>query len=224
MLRVLSILFSALLFAACATVAPAIAEREAIAGQVIGVSDGDTLTLLTPENRQVKVRLAEIDAPESGQPYGAKAKQELSELVFGKPIRAERVDTDRYGRTVARVYSGDVDVNAELLRRGAAWAYRDYLTDATLLPIEEEARQAARGLWMLQEDQRIAPWDWRRSSKGAPSAGSSAPAAADNAVCGAKRYCKQMANCAEARHYLLNCGLTRLDGDGDGVPCEALCR
>ncbi len=82
------------------------------AGKVIGITDGDTLTLLTPDKQQIKVRLAEIDTPESGQPFGSKAKEALSALAFGRQARVAVVDRDRYGRIVGRVYVGDTDVNA----------------------------------------------------------------------------------------------------------------
>ena len=93
-------------------------------GRVVGISDGDTLTLLTPEKQQIRVRLGEIDTPESRQPYGERAKQALSDLAFGKEARVVVQDTDKYGRTVGRVYVGRVDVNADMVRQGAAWVYR----------------------------------------------------------------------------------------------------
>ena len=93
-------------------------------GRVVGISDGDTLTLLTPEKQQIRVRLGEIDTPESRQPYGTRARQALSNLAFGKEARVVVQDTDRYGRTVGRVYVGGLDVNAEMVKQGAAWVYR----------------------------------------------------------------------------------------------------
>ena len=81
-------------------------------GKVVAIADGDTLTLLV-DHRQLKIRLAEIDTPERGQPYGSRAKEALSQLAFGKRARVVAVDRDRYGRTVGRVYVGDTDVNAE---------------------------------------------------------------------------------------------------------------
>ena len=83
--------------------------------------------MLVPDGtrfKQVRVRLGEIDTPESRQPYGERAKQALSGLAFGKQARVVVQDTDRYGRTVGQVYVGGVDVNAEMIRQGAAWAYR----------------------------------------------------------------------------------------------------
>ena len=118
-------------------------------GRVVGVQDGDTLTLLVPDGtsfKQVKVRLGEIDTPESRQPYGQRAKQALSDLAFNQQARVVVQDTDRYGRTVGRVYVGGTDVNAEMVKQGAAWAYHQYLQDPSLLTLEAEAKAAQRGL------------------------------------------------------------------------------
>jgi endonuclease YncB( thermonuclease family) len=104
-----------LLFALAASPVPA-----ELRGRVVGITGGDTLTLLTPERREVKIRLAEIDTPESRQPYGTRARQALSDLAFRREVRVDVQDTDRYGRTVRRIYAGRVDVNAETVRRGAA--------------------------------------------------------------------------------------------------------
>jgi endonuclease YncB( thermonuclease family) len=93
-------------------------------GRVVAIADGDTFKLLSAGNQQIKIRLAEIDTPESKQPYGNKAKQELSSLIFGKTVTVTTVDTDRYGRTVGRVFVDNMDVNAEMIQRGAAWVYR----------------------------------------------------------------------------------------------------
>ena len=124
------------------------------------MQDGDSLTLLVPDGtryQQVKVRLGEIDTPESKQPYGSRARQALSDLAFGKPARVVVQDTDKYGRTVGRVYVGSVDVNAEMIRQGAAWAYRQYLKDQSLLKLEADAKAAKRGLWGLPEAHRCPP-------------------------------------------------------------------
>lgn len=202
-------------------------------GKVVGISDGDTLTLLTPDRQQIKVRLGEIDTPESRQPYGTRAKQALSDLAYGKEARVVVQDTDKYGRTVGRVYVGDVDVNAELVRQGAAWVYRQYAKDASLYRLEDEAKAAKRGLWSLPEAERMPPWEWRHGGAGGTAA-RTAPAAAPASVpaatsaagftCGGKRYCREMTSCEEARFYLTQCGVRSLDGDGDGIPCETLCR
>ena len=208
-------------------------------GKVVGVSDGDTLTLLVPDGasfKQVKVRLGEIDTPERRQPYGTRAQQTLSELAYNQQARVVVQDTDRYGRTVGRVYVGGVDVNAELVKQGAAWVYRQYLKDQSLLALEAEAKTAKRGLWGLPEAERCPPWDWRKGTcatasapapraPAAPTAApSSAAASSSGFTCAGKRRCGEMTSCEEAKFYLTKCGVSSLDGNKDGVPCETLCR
>jgi len=217
-----SSLFLALTLMACT----AAVHAATLTGRVVGVSDGDTLTLLTSANKQVKVRLAEIDAPEKDQPRGQNAKKALSDLVYGQTVQVEVVDTDRYGRTVGRVVAGGKDINAEMIRTGNAWVYRQYLKNRALLAIEEEAKAARRGLWSLQTDQRVPPWEWRRGKRSAsasPSPTVKAAASSSGLTCGSRRTCNEMSSCAEGRFYLTHCGLSRLDGDRDGVPCESLC-
>lgn len=226
----------ALVFGLIAVIWPLIGSAAEYSGKVVGISDGDTLTLLVPDGssyKQVKVRLAEIDTPESAQPYGTRAKQALSDLAFNKQARVVVQDTDRYGRTVGLVYVGSVDVNAEMIRQGAAWAYRQYLKDQSLLRLEAEAKTAKRGLWGLSEAQRCPPWDWRKKACPTPAAApapvspaASAPKAATSSgfSCSGKRYCREMTSCEEAKFYLNTCGIGSLDGNHDGVPCETLCR
>lgn len=136
-----------------------------ISGYVISIADGDTLTLLTADKERVKVRLAEIDTPEKKQPYGQRAKQELASLTFNQTAQISVIDTDRYGRVVGRVIVNGQDVNAELVRRGAAWVYRDYLQRTDLLPMEAEARRLRKGLWALPESERMPPWQWRKQQR-----------------------------------------------------------
>ncbi len=192
------------------------ASAAAVSGRVIRVSDGDTLTLRTATREIVEVRLAEIDAPERGQPWGDEAKEALAEMTFGEVVRAEVQTTDSNGRKVARVYLANRDINRELVEDGHAWVYPRYLRDETLLEDEGSAREEGLGLWGLSEARRVPPWEWRRQY------GSDGPRRSQR--CGAKRYCGEMASCAEAWFYLNECGVRRLDGDRDGVPCEDLCR
>lgn len=151
-------------------VLPALAATE-LTGQVIGIADGDTLTLLTPDQRQTKVRLAEIDTPERRQPYGSRAREALADLAFQRRVRVVVEDTDRYGRSVGHVFAGGRNVNAEMVRRGAAWVYDRYNHDAGLPALEAEARAARRGLWALPEAERMPPWEWRRRAKAEREAG-----------------------------------------------------
>jgi|SRR6266404_6152150 len=153
-----------LLFLSIAPVATARAA-ETIAAHVVGVHDGDTVTVLTPEQEQLKIRLAEIDAPELDQPFGMSAKKMLSAMIFRKDVFVVKIDIDRYGRTVGRIYQGKADVNLEMVKAGGAWAYRKYLTDKAFIDAENAAKTAKSGLWALQKDQRIAPWEWRKQKR-----------------------------------------------------------
>lgn len=194
-------------------------------GRVVGVSDGDTFTLLTADKKQVKVRLSEIDTPERAQPFGSRARESLSDLVFAKDVRVVQEDIDRYGRLVGHVYVGSTHVNRQLVRDGMAWVYRQYLKDKTLLQDEQEAREAKRGLWSLPSTEQVPPWEWRRGVKTNNRVKEEKPkSSAKKFTCGTKTKCSEMTSCEEAMFYLNECGLTRLDGDKDGTPCEALCQ
>ncbi len=193
-----------------------------LTGKVVGVHDGDTLTLLVTGNQQVKVRLGEIDTPELAQPYGQKAKQALSDLAFSKTAKVVVQDTDRYGRTVGRVYVGSTDVNAELVKQGAAWVYRQYLKDSSLIGLEDAAKAANQGLWALPASQRVPPWDWRKGEK--TSAPVTTPVSSGSFTCSGKKVCREMTSCEEAKFYLTQCGVSSLDGNRDGTPCEKLCQ
>lgn len=204
-------------------------QARMITGFVVGVHDGDTITILDYQKQQTKVRLGEIDAPESTQPYGSRAKQELSDLVFKKIVNVEVEKIDKYGRTVGRVYAENMDINAEMVRRGAVWIYRQYAKDRHLYDLEQYAKSQKAGLWSLPESERIPPWEWRHNGKAAAPVKESAPSIAAASVgagltCAEKTTCKQMVSCAEAKFYLTQCGLSRLDRDKDGFPCENMCQ
>lgn len=199
---------------------------EILEGRVVGVHDGDTVTLLMAGNQQVKIRLAQIDAPESDQAFGQRSKQSLSDMVFNKTIRVEKETIDKYGRTVGTILMDRLDANREQIKRGMAWVYRQYLHDQSLLQVEEEARQAKVGLW--SDPNPMPPWEYRHSGKIGSVRNqifpkSEAASRSVSSSCGSKRYCKEMASCEEANLYQTQCGLSRLDGDGDGIPCERLC-
>lgn len=131
-----------------------------IEGLVVGVTDGDTLTVLV-DRTPVKVRIAEIDAPESRQPYGKRSKQSLSDLCYRVVAEVEVIDRDHYRRPVGRVLCAGRDVATEQVRAGMAWVYDRYSTSASpLYPLQEEARAAKRGLWADKDPVR--PWEWRR--------------------------------------------------------------
>ena len=128
---------------------------------VVGVSDGDTITVRCGDQPQERIRLLEIDAPEKKQAYGQKAKQALSVLIFGKEITVEEAGHDRYKRTLAHLKLDGLDVNREMVKLGYAWCYRQYLKDRTCLDDEEQAREEKIGLWADKDP--MPPWQWRHS-------------------------------------------------------------
>lgn len=132
--------------------------------KVVGVTDGDTLRVLH-DGREERIRLHGVDAPEKTQPYSTRAKQLVSSLAFGKVVQVQALDTDRYGRTVARIVLEDGrDLGRELVREGLAWWYRQYAADdAELGALEQDARAARRGLWADPSPQP--PWEHRRQRK-----------------------------------------------------------
>lgn len=132
---------------------------ETLHGKVVGVADGDTLTILSPDHIQTRIRLFGIDAPEKSQAFGQKSKASLSDLVFGQEVDVTVETLDRYGRTVGTVSHKGADVNLEQVRRGMAWVYRKYSRDPKYLAAESEARTSHRGLW-IDEDPRP-PWVYR---------------------------------------------------------------
>ena len=132
--------------------------------KVVGVADGDTLTVVTRSKRQHKIRLAGIDAPEKQQPFGERSKQSLSDLCFGKQAEVTTPVVDRYKRVVANVKCDDVNVNAEQVSRGMAWTYRRYADrNYHLYLLEFGARLTKRGLWA--DPNPVAPWQWRNHRK-----------------------------------------------------------
>jgi endonuclease YncB( thermonuclease family) len=137
-----------------------------LAGRVVGVSDGDTVTVLTAEHRQVKIRLSGIDAPEKKQPFGAHSKETLSRQIFGQPVTVEWFKTDRYGRILGKIEIDGVDANLEQVREGSAWVYTQYLRELPIedrklyLEAERQAQDAHRGLWRDTDPEP--PWQWRR--------------------------------------------------------------
>ena len=97
-------------------------QEQENSGRVVGISDGDTFTLLTSDKQQIKVRLSEIDAPEKAQPFGTRSRQALSDLIFSKDFLVIQDDIDRYGRLVGQVYIGNTHVNRNMVQDGMAWA------------------------------------------------------------------------------------------------------
>lgn len=128
-----------------------------------------TLTVLTAEHQQVKVRLARIDAPEKTQAFGTQSRQALAEMAFQKSVQVNWQKLDRYGRIVGVVYVGNKDLGLELVRLGFAWHYKQYEKEqrikerASYAAAEQKARFARLGLW--QDKEQVAPWDFRHQKK-----------------------------------------------------------
>lgn len=146
-----------------------IALADTLIGKAVGVADGDTITVLDNRQTQYKVRLMGIDCPEKTQPFGKKAKESLSGLVFGRSVSVDWQKQDRYGRIVGKVIVSGQDANLEQVRRGLAWHYKKFEREqepgdrVTYAEAEIEARMAQRGLWADPEP--VPPWDWRKSRR-----------------------------------------------------------
>lgn len=133
-----------------------------VEGIVVNVSDGDTITVLDVNNKQFKIRLSEIDAPELGQPYGNDAKQALSDLVFNKYVYVFSKSMDRYQRHLGLVLVNSQVVNTRMVASGYAWGYAQYLTDKRYLELEYLARSRKIGLWA--DVNPTPPWEWRKEN------------------------------------------------------------
>jgi len=142
-----------------------IASAVDISGRVVNIHDGDTITILDSKNKQHRIRLAGIDAPELGQAYGKASRDHLAQLVAGKQVSIEGSKYDRYGRLVGTVLLEGKDQNIEQLRAGLAWHFKKYQNEQTgeervaYAQEEEIARASKIGLW--RDMQPTPPWDWR---------------------------------------------------------------
>jgi endonuclease YncB( thermonuclease family) len=143
-------------------VAVGAAVSQTYSGKVVAVTDGDTIRVLH-DRREQRIRVYGVDFPESKQAFGTRARQFTADLVFAKAVRVESLGTDRYGRTIGRVTLPDGrSLQAELVRAGLAWWYRQYAPkDAVLEKLEAEARRAGRGLWV--DPNPIPPWEFRKA-------------------------------------------------------------
>jgi micrococcal nuclease len=137
---------------------------EDFSGRVVRVIDGDSIEVMH-EGRAEQVRLSGIDCPEMGQPFGKRAKQFTSQLAFGKEVAVKVAGYDRYDRTLGEITLSDgKSLNRELVRAGYAWWYRRYApTDKVLEKLENEAREAKRGLWA--DPNPVPPWGWRKNRR-----------------------------------------------------------
>lgn len=139
-------------------------KETTITGKVVAITDGDTFKLLTKDSTLVNVRLANIDCPEKKQPFSQRAKQFVSDAIFGKVVIIKELKKDRYKRSIANViYNNHLNLNEELLKQGLAWHYIKYSKDTKLQNMEDEARKKKVGLW--QDKNPIPPWKWRSDKK-----------------------------------------------------------
>ena len=144
-------------------------------GRVVGVADGDSVTVLDANLEQHKIRLQGIDAPEKAQPFGQRSKENLSRLVFDKDVRVEWSKRDRYDRIIGKVWVQPVtcptcamtlDVGHAQITVGLAWWYRKYAGEQSpedrgaYEVSEQEARAKGVGLWSHPDP--VPPWEWRR--------------------------------------------------------------
>jgi len=144
------------------------AQAATIEGKVVGISDGDTITVLDGQKSEYKIRLAGIDAPEKSQPYGQQSKQHLSDVVFGKAVTVEWNKIDRYGRTIGKVLVQGKDANLRQVQAGMAWHYKAYEKEQSVpdrgdyAAAETKARTQRLGLWA--DANPIPPWDFRHGT------------------------------------------------------------
>ena len=149
-----------------------------VTGKVVSVTDGDTIKVLDAANVQHKVRLTGIDAPERGQPFGTRSRDHLSSMVAGKDVRVESDKTDRYGRTLGKVWvkpadcstcGKTLDANLAQVTAGMAWWYRYYKKEQSpedrgrYESAEDEAKARKWGLWA--DPKPINPYDWRKGDR-----------------------------------------------------------
>lgn len=160
------------LIVCCCLFRPAFAET--LVGRVVGVTDGDTMTLLDTAKQTHKIRLSGIDAPEQKQPFGKQAKLSLSNLAYGRVAKADCPTRDRYRRAVCVVTVAGQDVGLQQIRQGFAWWYRDYAREQRMPDrqayerAEKVAQEQRLGLW--REIDPTTPWEWRREKRAQSSA------------------------------------------------------
>jgi len=145
------------------------ANKETIYARVVGISDGDTITVLAEGNKRMKIRLQGIDAPERSQAFGMRSRQNLAKLIFGKNVQIKSHGLDKYSRTLGVILIEDQDINEQMVKDGFAWFYRRYEKDLTsdqasrYEQAEIEAKENQRGLWV--DTNPTPPWDYRKKSK-----------------------------------------------------------
>lgn len=137
-----------------------------LTGRVVGIADGDTLTVLDATKTRHRIRLVGIDAPEKSQPFGQACKKSLSDLAYNRAVAVESKKLDKYGRAIGKVLVDGQDANLEQVRRGCGWHYKQYQNEQSLddrlsyNAAEEAARKDRVGLW--SDPKPVPPWEWRK--------------------------------------------------------------
>jgi len=215
-----------------------------VQGVVTTVTDGDSLWLAAPGQRDIEVRLRDIDAPEICQVWGLEARRALEEMVLGRSVVLRIAGHDTYGRTLGQVLADDVDVAVKMVEEGHAWSVRTKWDRGPLVGQERMARALRRGLHGLPSP--VMPRDFRQghgpclpagaADRTPPTAAPAAPAVAAAPPprpargeappvaafrCDGRTRCSQMRSCEEAQYFLARCPGVQMDGDNDGIPCES---
>jgi micrococcal nuclease len=128
--------------------------------EVIGIKDGDTIEILTPDKKKITIRLNGIDAPEKKQAYGQRSKENLSKIIFRKQVKIKSFGNDKYRRVIADIFIDSTNVNYLQVSEGFAWHYKKYSKDEKLAQLENQAQEQKLGLW--KDDNPIPPWEFRK--------------------------------------------------------------
>jgi micrococcal nuclease len=140
--------------------------QTSITGKVVYVSDGDTFNFITLTGNKIKIRVEGVDAPEGLQEFGLEAKEFVVNEILNKIVRLEVINTDRYGRKVAKVFYDGKDLRKELLRNGYAWHYKAYNKELELANLEIKAMDEKKGLWA--KNNPMPPWEFRKHGRHGP--------------------------------------------------------
>jgi endonuclease YncB( thermonuclease family) len=214
---------------------PALGFSQSMQGARVRALDGDSFEILVNGVKQDEIRLKNIDAPELSQDYGQQAKAALASMIESQPIRIVPFGIDQYGRKLADVYVGDRLVNKALVQAGHAWAFSAMGQDPSYVALQAQAAASNLGLWALANP--LPPRAFRDAAQGLNTRQftndppmralrqQSGPTGVSrfSGRCLGKKYCSQMTSCAEAQFYMSRCGVTTMDGDHDGKPCELMC-
>jgi endonuclease YncB( thermonuclease family) len=138
-------------------------QAASFSGKLVKVLDGDTVDVMH-DGKAERIRLAQIDCPEKGQPFGQAAKQYVLDVAALKIVTVQVETVDRYGRTVGEVFLPDgANLNKQIVGAGFAWQYKKYSKDSEYADLEVKARASRLGLW--QEEGPVPPWEWRKGKR-----------------------------------------------------------